>query len=59
DSQLSVKARDLIENTTNGVLVSLASVWEVAIKLSIEKLKFPNGTAGFVGQMKWNASGKN
>jgi PIN domain nuclease of toxin-antitoxin system len=52
DSRLSVKARELIEDTANRIFVSLASVWEVAIKISIEKLKFPNGAAGFVEQLK-------
>jgi PIN domain nuclease of toxin-antitoxin system len=52
DSRLSVNARDLIEDTANGIFVSLASVWEVAIKISIEKLKFPNGAAGFIEQIK-------
>ncbi|MDR1575398.1 MAG: type II toxin-antitoxin system VapC family toxin, partial [Treponema sp.] len=55
DSRLSVKVRDLIEDTANRILVSLASVWEVAIKVSVEKLKFPNGAAGFVEQIKEKA----
>lgn len=37
DSQLSATARALIADPTNDVLVSPASYWEVAIKVSIGK----------------------
>ncbi|MCP4365040.1 MAG: type II toxin-antitoxin system VapC family toxin [Planctomycetes bacterium] len=38
-SQLSDHARRLIENTENEKLVSIASLWEMAIKAGIGKLK--------------------
>ncbi len=38
DLKLSVTARELIENMDNEVLLSKASVWEMAIKQSIGKL---------------------
>lgn len=38
DSKLSVHARMLIENTSNQSVLSVASLWEMAIKVSIGKL---------------------
>ena len=40
DIKLSYAARELIENMDNEVLLSIASVWEMAIKQSIGKLTF-------------------
>jgi PIN domain nuclease of toxin-antitoxin system len=37
DSSLSVAARLLIEDVDNSVLLSAASVWEIAIKVSLGK----------------------
>lgn len=37
DSQLSARARDLIENAQNEMLVSMACIWEIAIKNSLGK----------------------
>ena len=39
DSQLSSRARSLIENPDNSKLVSPASYWELAIKVSIGKVR--------------------
>lgn len=36
---LSIKARTTIENTENIKFISIASIWELAIKLSLGKLK--------------------
>jgi PIN domain nuclease of toxin-antitoxin system len=41
DSQLSSPARQHIENPVNEKFVSAASLWEITIKLSLEKLKLP------------------
>ena len=38
DSQLSVHARKLIEDEENELFISVASLWEMAIKFSIGKL---------------------
>jgi len=38
DDNLSEKARRTIENSSNDVFVSIASFWEIAIKLSLSKL---------------------
>jgi PIN domain nuclease of toxin-antitoxin system len=35
---LSVPARTLIEDSTNAIFLSIASVWEMAIKVSLGKL---------------------
>lgn len=40
DIKLSYAARELIENMDNEVMLSIASVWEMAIKQSIGKLTF-------------------
>ncbi|MFC7526977.1 type II toxin-antitoxin system VapC family toxin [Parapedobacter sp. GCM10030251] len=39
DTQLSDKARTVIENPVNDRYVSIASFWEMAIKLNLGKLK--------------------
>ncbi len=39
DKQLSHKARSLIESTEHTTYLSMASVWEMAIKLNLGKLK--------------------
>jgi len=40
DSKLTIKAREEIENPNNSKLISIASIWEIAIKISLNKLKF-------------------
>jgi PIN domain nuclease of toxin-antitoxin system len=37
--KLSIQARDIIENDSNKLYLSIASVWEIAIKLNLGKLK--------------------
>jgi PIN domain nuclease of toxin-antitoxin system len=48
DKQLSQKVRNEIENTNNKKVVSIASVWEIAIKTSLNKFNFPKGLKGIV-----------
>ena len=38
---LSEKARRAIENSSNDVFVSIASFWEISIKLSLSKIVIP------------------
>ena len=38
DKKLSNKARELIDNPRNGKFISIASLWEIAIKVSLKKL---------------------
>jgi PIN domain nuclease of toxin-antitoxin system len=39
NNSLSSKARIIIENADNTIYVSIASIWEIAIKISTSKLK--------------------
>jgi PIN domain nuclease of toxin-antitoxin system len=39
DKRLSAKARDLIEDKENSRFLSVASLWEMAIKVSLGKLR--------------------
>ena len=48
DPRLSVGARAAIELTTNTKYVSVASAWEIAIKVSIGKLKLAEAFAGLI-----------
>jgi PIN domain nuclease of toxin-antitoxin system len=41
DSRLSSTARTLLENEANGLFVSTASLWEIAIKRSIGRTPIP------------------
>ncbi|MBF0120920.1 MAG: type II toxin-antitoxin system VapC family toxin [Desulfobacterales bacterium] len=38
DKKLSKKAKKIIENTSNDLFISIASFWEISIKLSLSKL---------------------
>jgi len=38
DRQLSGRARQLIEDPNNEIFLSIASLWEIAIKVNLEKL---------------------
>lgn len=40
--ELSAEARELIEDGTQDVLVSVVSAWEIAIKQSLGKLELPS-----------------
>jgi len=48
DARLSKKARRVIENAANECLLSLASVWEMAIKAGAGKLKLTQPLAEFI-----------
>lgn len=41
DERLSVRAKEAIADLENEVLLSVASLWEMAIKVNIGKLKLP------------------
>lgn len=41
DSRLSAVAGENIENPAHEIFVSAASLWEIALKLTLEKLKLP------------------
>jgi len=48
DTMLSQTADQIIRDRANNVYLSVVSVWELAIKISIGKLRFPGSTAGFI-----------
>lgn len=48
--RLSPQAAELIADEANEVRLSVASVWEIAIKYSLGKLKLPSSPATFVPQ---------
>jgi PIN domain nuclease of toxin-antitoxin system len=45
---LSQKADGIIRDFSNPIYISIVSVWELAIKISIGKLGFDGKTAGFI-----------
>ena len=53
-THLSNTAKNIIEDQRNIKFVSLASIWEVGIKIGIGKLEFPGNTSGFVKQIENN-----
>ncbi|MDP9315493.1 MAG: type II toxin-antitoxin system VapC family toxin [Chloroflexota bacterium] len=50
DVQVSPTARQLIQDTANASYVSAASLWEMAIKISLGKLSFPQPFATFISE---------
>jgi PIN domain nuclease of toxin-antitoxin system len=53
-TSLSETAKNIIQDQQNTKFVSMASVWEIGIKISIGKLVFPQNTNGFVNQIQKN-----
>jgi PIN domain nuclease of toxin-antitoxin system len=49
DPQLSVRAKEQIEKTPN-CYVSMSSLWEISIKLSLNKLAFPSPYQQYIPQ---------
>lgn len=48
DGRLSKSARDHIEDQSHELLISIASLWEMAVKVSLGKLDVPRPLAEFV-----------
>jgi PIN domain nuclease of toxin-antitoxin system len=48
DNALPGTVRRIIEGDFGAVYMSVASVWELAIKISLGKLRFPGNSTGFV-----------
>lgn len=53
-SNLSQNARTLIENQTNERFLSIASLWEIAIKVSIGKLKLQLSVSDLVTEQVYD-----
>ncbi|MDR1815355.1 MAG: type II toxin-antitoxin system VapC family toxin [Clostridiales Family XIII bacterium] len=47
DARISKKAKALLERPKEKKYASIASVWEVAVKISIEKLAYQGGVRSF------------
>jgi len=54
NDKLSAKAKQAITDENNARFVSIASAWEVAIKLSSEKLRFEGGLSEFYRVIDYN-----
>ena len=54
DSKLSSTADQIISDRTNLIYMSVVSAWELTIKISIGKLRFPGDAAGFINAAKSN-----
>ena len=48
DPQLGRKARTLVKDVRNTVMVSAASAWEISIKKAIGKLEAPEGLSNLI-----------
>ncbi|MDR2750333.1 MAG: type II toxin-antitoxin system VapC family toxin [Clostridiales bacterium] len=51
---ISDKAKAIIDDVTAEVFVSIASAWEIAIKVSLGKLKYEGGVRAFLDDVKLN-----
>lgn len=54
NEKLSQIARDIIADDENEIHISIASAWEVAIKVSIDKLDFDGGVSEFLSAIHVN-----
>ena len=52
NEKLSQAARDIIFNAENEVYISIVSAWEVAIKVSLNKLDFEGGSDAFLSAVE-------
>ena len=48
DNKLSEKSKKIIENQDHTKFVSIATIWEIAIKTSLNKFKFDKGFKKFL-----------
>jgi PIN domain nuclease of toxin-antitoxin system len=54
DALLSPAADRIIRNGANRIFLSMVSAWELAIKISIGKLRFPGNVDGFIRAAQTN-----
>jgi len=50
DESLSSTAKALIEDPENTIYLSVASIWEMAIKVSLDKLEMPSPFTDFIDE---------
>src|SRR3954454_24600074 len=55
DEKLTDKAKKEIESKVEGNYISVASIWEIAIKISIGKLELKTSFANFISQIEANS----
>lgn len=48
DEKLSIKSKETIENQKNSKFISIATIWEIAIKISLNKFKYEKGFKKFL-----------
>jgi PIN domain nuclease of toxin-antitoxin system len=53
-SQLSKDAIAIMDDLSSALYVSIASAWEIAIKVSVGKLEFAGGVSGFLETIRQN-----
>ncbi len=54
DKKLSDKVKTAINDPNNTKFVSIASIWEIAIKISLDKFRFPKGFKNFLEMIEEN-----
>jgi len=54
DEKLPINVKDAIENPDNSKIVSIASIWEISIKISLDKFRFPKGFKHFLEMVEEN-----
>ena len=54
DEKLSQTAKEIICDFSNSIFISIASAWEIAIKLNIGKLDIVSSTADFLRDAETN-----
>jgi PIN domain nuclease of toxin-antitoxin system len=54
DEKLPGNVREAIENPDNSKIVSIASIWEISIKISLDKFRFPKGFKNFLEMVDEN-----
>lgn len=50
-NNLSIKAKNLIQDGSNKCLISIASIWEMAIKLNLKKLHLEMTLSDFINEL--------
>jgi PIN domain nuclease of toxin-antitoxin system len=48
DSRLSKKARSVYLDEANAIFASMATIWELAVKISLKKMEITGGLSDFV-----------
>jgi PIN domain nuclease of toxin-antitoxin system len=54
DEKLPGNVKEAIENPNNSKIVSIASIWEISIKISLDKFRFSKGFKHFLEMVDEN-----